>query len=107
MQFFAAIFFDNTTNSQSNYDYNDIKRAFTRACDDAEIEKLRIHDLRHTAATRMVSAGIDLVVVANILGHSDIRITASRYAHPLPENKIKAIQSLDNFVSQSGLRIAQ
>lgn len=62
---------------------------------------------RATAATRMVSAGIDLVVVANILGHSDIRITASRYAHPLPENKIKAIQSLDNFSSQSGLRIAQ
>ncbi|MEI8390777.1 MAG: tyrosine-type recombinase/integrase [bacterium] len=95
------------TNPMTGEPYNDIKRAFTRACNDAGIEKLRIHDLRHTAATRMVSAGIDLVVVASILGHSDIRITASRYAHPLPENKIKAIQSLDNFVSQSGLRIAQ
>ena len=87
--------------------YNDIKRAFTRACDDAEIEKLRIHDLRHTAATRMVSAGIDLVVVANILGHSDIRITASRYAHPMPENKIRAIQALETFSGNHSLRIAQ
>lgn len=95
------------TNPMTGEPYNDIKRAFTRACDDAEIEKLRIHDLRHTAATRMVSAGIDLVVVASILGHSDIRITASRYAHPMPENKIRAIQALETFSGNHSLRIAQ
>jgi len=95
-------------NPNTGKPYKDIHRSFKRACKNAGIEKLRIHDLRHTAATRMVASGSDLVVVADILGHSDIRITAARYAHALPENKIRAIQSLDNFSEYlAKLKIAQ
>ena len=52
--------------------------------------------LRHTAATRMVECGIDLVVVKEILGHSDIK-TTMRYAHPVPEIKLKAIKALNDY----------
>lgn len=51
------------------------------------------HDLRHTAATYMVIGGVDLITVAEILGHSDIKMTM-RYAHPTPENRQKAVAVL-------------
>lgn len=62
----------------------------------AGIKNFVFHDLRHTAATRMVEMGVDLVVVKDILGHSDITTTL-RYAHPVPEMKLKAIQLLNNY----------
>jgi len=56
---------------------------------------LRFHDLRHTAATRMVEAGVNIVVISKILGHSDIK-TTMRYAHP--EDSLKeALEALGNF----------
>lgn len=54
---------------------------------------VRFHDLRHTAASRMVEAGVDLVTVSKILGHSTIQMTM-RYAHPTPENMRRAVETL-------------
>lgn len=71
----------------------DVKKAFRAACRRAGIKDLRFHDLRHSAATSMVTGGIDLVTVAEILGHSDIK-TTMRYAHPTPENKRKTVDIL-------------
>ncbi len=47
----------------------------------ANIEGLRFHDLRHTAATRMIELGGSIVAVKEILGHSTLDMTL-RYAHP-------------------------
>ena len=60
---------------------------------------LRIHDLRHTAATYMVIGGIDLVTVKEILGHATIQMTM-RYAHPTPENKRHAVEVLSKLFEQ-------
>ncbi len=72
---------------------NDVFPDFLSA---AKINNFRFHDLRHTAATRMVEKGADLVVVKDILGHADINITM-RYAHPVPEMKLKAIKALNDY----------
>ena len=78
----------------------DVKTAFKAACRRAKINDLRFHDLRHTAATYMVTGGVDLVTVAEILGHADIKMTM-RYAHPTPENKRRAVYVLANaFVAK-------
>jgi len=61
--------------------HDSIKGSFERTCKNAGIEGLRFHDLRHTAATRMVEAGASIVAVSKILGHSDIKMTM-RYTHP-------------------------
>lgn len=78
--------------------YYDLKRPFPSLCKKAGIEDLRFHDLRHTAATRMVTAGIDLIVVQDLLGHADIH-TTMKYAHPVPERKLDAVEALAKFVN--------
>jgi integrase len=54
------------------------------------------HDTRHTAATRMLHAGMDLKTVASILGHSDVWITM-RYGHATPASREAAVQSLGDL----------
>ncbi len=52
--------------------------------------------LRHTFASRMAMAGVDLVTLAALLGHSRMEMDI-RYAHPVEEHKIEAIQKLENY----------
>lgn len=80
--------------------YYDLKRGFNTLLEKASIEGLVFHCLRHTAATRMVAAGIDLVIVKEILGHSCID-TTMRYSHPVPERKLQAIAALDSFCNEN------
>ena len=47
---------------------------------EADIEDVRLHDLRHTVASQAAIAGVPLPVVARLLGHDDVRMTM-RYAH--------------------------
>ena len=54
---------------------------------------LRFHDLRHTAASLMINAGVDLFVVGNILGHSSAQ-TTKRYAHLVLDRQREAISML-------------
>ena len=56
---------------------------------------VRLHDLRHTAATLMLGAGVPLKVVSDALGHSTIAITADIYAHVTPELRREAADAMD------------
>ena len=67
--------------------------AFENSCNRAGIKSLRFHDLRHTFATRLVLAGVDLATVSKLLGHSSIQMTM-RYAHPTPEALKNAVSKL-------------
>lgn len=84
------------TNPRTGKSYVDFKKKLHSIMEDAEIEGLRFHDIRHTAATRMVAAGVDLVVVKDILGHSGIS-TTMRYSHPVPEIKLEAMKLLEAY----------
>jgi len=71
-----------------------IKRAWTNALKRSGIAHCRFHDLRHSFASRLVMARVDLVTVSELLGHKDITMT-KRYSHPTPEHKIHAVESLN------------
>jgi hypothetical protein len=71
-----------------------IKRSWATACRRAGIEDFRIHDLRHTCAAWLVSAGVPLTEVRDLLGHSTVRMT-ERYAHLAPENVRAAVARLE------------
>lgn len=83
-------------NKQTGTRFYDIKKQFNTAVKNAGIVNFRFHDLRHTAATRMVRAGIDLVVVKELLGHANIQ-TTMRYAHALQDVKENAIELLSRY----------
>ncbi|ADQ45524.1 integrase family protein [Caldicellulosiruptor kronotskyensis 2002] len=53
---------------------------------------IRFHDLRHTFATLMLSLGVNTKIVAEILGHSDIKLTADTYSHVLPTMQESAMK---------------
>lgn len=79
--------------------HDSLKQSFAGACKRANIKELRFHDLRHTAATRMIESGASIVAVSRILGHSDLK-TTMRYAHP--EDSLKdAVESLTKYKSES------
>lgn len=62
---------------------------------------LRIHDLRHTAASLLVSAGANVKVVQRHLGHSTATQTLDRYAHLFTEDLEAVAEHLDK-VSAAG-----
>jgi site-specific recombinase XerD len=69
-------------------------RTFKRCATRAGIEGASIHTLRHTAASHLVMAGVDLATVARILGHRDITTTMV-YAHLASDHLQGAIKRLD------------
>ncbi len=89
------LFVNPRTKTRYEPTWREYKKLFIKA----NIENLTFHSLRHTAATRMVAAGIDLVSVKEILGHADIKSTMV-YSHPMPERKKLAVEALANFSKQ-------
>lgn len=62
-------------------------------------ENFSIHCLRHTFATRGLENGIELKVMQELLGHSNISMTANTYTHVLPNKKKEAISKIESTIS--------
>lgn len=71
-----------------------VRTAFNNAVRRAELNDLRFHDLRHTFASKLVMAGVDILTVKELLGHKTISMTM-RYSHLTQEHKKKAVYAID------------
>jgi integrase len=75
-----------------------VNNAHDRAVRDSKVAPFRLYDLRHTWATRAAEAGIDLVTLAALLGHSKIQMVL-RYAHPTQQHQTQAVERFERFVA--------
>jgi integrase len=62
----------------------------------AGVSELTTHDLRHTAATTMLLAGVPVKIVSEKLGHSSVTITMDLYSHVLPDMQDQAAAAMDD-----------
>ncbi len=77
-----------------------VSAAFGRACATAGGPRVRLHDLRHTAATLLLAEGTPLAVISDLLGHSGIAITAGYYAGVVPELRRDAADAMDRALAK-------
>jgi integrase len=71
----------------------DVKTAFLKIAREIGLKDFRFHDLRHSFASNLVAAGVDLNTVRELLGHTDLKMTI-RYAHLAPAHKAAAVAKL-------------
>lgn len=86
--------------------YRRLAMRFGQAVENLHLGEVTLHTLRHTFASKLVQRGVDLYVVAHLLGHSSVTVT-ERYAHLKSTNMDEAIDILQgsmngNYARQLG-----
>lgn len=71
-----------------------VRRHYYQALDWADMPKVRLHDLRHTASTLMASEGIPVHVIQAILGHATSATTMDVYTHVLPASYRELVERM-------------
>ena len=84
--------------AQNGAPLTDVKRTWAAVCKTAKLDQLRLHDLRHTFASLLVSQGQSLPVIGAMLGHTQTQTTA-RYAHLFDDSLANAAELVSLAVS--------
>lgn len=79
-----------------------VKRVLDRSLDRAGVGRVRRHDLRHSAASWLLSAGASVVSVSKWLGHSSVKVTLDTYAHVMPDDLGRAGEALERLWDERG-----
>ena len=69
---------------------NSIGQAFARLVKETGVPRIRLHDLRHTHASHLLLAGVNVKVVSERLGHASVSFTLDTYAHVMPGQQAQA-----------------
>ena len=94
------LIFPNEAGQPLNYS-NVVQRYFLKALKDAEIPRLRFHDLRHTYASLLIEQGENIKYVQTKLGHSTPTVTLNIYSHLLKDSNQEAACRLESTIFQS------
>lgn len=79
---------------------NHHRRPLASACAIAKVEPaVSFHELRHTYASHLAQAGVDLLTISKLLGHADTRITSKHYAHLADQTLAAAVEKLPSFTT--------
>ncbi|MGW4291675.1 tyrosine-type recombinase/integrase [Micromonospora chersina] len=66
------------------------------------LPKVRLHDLRHTAATLLLAQGVPARVLMELLGHSQIGVTMNIYSHVMPTQLVQAAGAMEDALWGEG-----
>ena len=70
---------------------------FHKALSAAGLPRIRLHDLRHTAATLLLERGVHPKIVQELLGHSTINLTLDTYSHVMPGLGVRAADEMQDL----------
>jgi len=73
---------------------------FTGFLERHNLPKITCHQLRHTNASLLIAAGVDVVTLSGRLGHGDKNITLNTYSHIIKSQEIQAANKMDNFYAR-------
>jgi integrase len=68
---------------------------------EAALERITLHECRHTFASLMIAAGVNAKALSTYMGHANISITLDRYGHLMPGNEEEAAGLLDTYVTHA------
>ena len=77
-----------------------LRRCWRAVCGDAKLDRLRLHDLRHTAASHAIMSGENLPLVGKLLGHRRHRTTAE-YAHLADDHLVEAVEMVGSIIAKA------
>lgn len=80
------------------HDPDTITHQFGDACSRARVQRIRLHDLRHTHATLLLQANVHPKIVQERLGHSNVMVTLNTYSHVLPNMQDEAAMKIGALV---------
>jgi integrase len=67
----------------------------------AGLDRVTLHECRHTYASLMIAAGVNAKALSTYMGHSNISITLDRYGHLMPGNEEEAAGLLDSYLTHA------
>jgi integrase len=76
---------------------------FHRLCAAAGVPRIRVHDLRHLAATLMISSQVPLAMASKTLRHSKLSITVDTYGHLVPYAAQQAVDAIAEALAAADL----
>jgi integrase len=80
-----------------------ITSEFERLARRSGLKRIRFHDMRHTHATLLLEAGVDITVVSKRLGHASVKTTADLYAHVTERLQTAAAEKFNIYISAQDL----
>ncbi len=84
------------------WDLSNFSNEFRRTMDDLGFKGVRFHDLRHTHATLLLTAGTHPKIVSERLGHATVHMTLDTYSHVLPQMQKEAAGRIDDLFQNKG-----
>ena len=81
-------------------DPNNFSHQFHRWCAEAGVPRVRLHALRHTCVSLLLTLGVNPRVVMEIVGHAALEMTMNVYAHVAVDEQRAALDRLDGLLDQ-------
>jgi len=86
--------------AETVFDPSTIADRARRTWKTAELEPFTLHEARHTCASLMIAAGVNIKAISTYMGHASITITLDRYGHLLPGSEGEATTLFDQFLAR-------
>lgn len=80
------------------YTKSSFSRWMSKGCEASGVERIRLHDLRHSHASLLINLGSPILLVSERLGHEDIQTTLQTYGHLYNKTTDEALQKLDDLM---------